>query len=233
MKLARVSEMRAIEARAITDYRIPGGVLMENAGRATFAAIEHWRGPLAGQVVAVVVGPGNNGGDGLVVARLLQQAACRVVVYALVPPSSWRGDAAEQWRLAQGLALPVVEVHGEQAADLCPPGFAEADFLVDAIFGTGLRRVVEGHYARVIAAMNRSGRPIVAVDIPSGLEADGGKPLGACVRAERTVTFAVAKPGHLLQPGREYVGRLTVADIGIPPEVIEQAGLTLGCWQAK
>jgi len=233
MRLATTSEMRAIEARAIDGYGIPGKVLMENAGRASVAAIERWRGPLSGQLAAVVAGPGNNGGDGLVVARLLQQAACRVVLYALLSPSSWRGDAAVHWQLVQGLPITVIEVGGGPAEDLCQQGFAEADFLVDAIFGTGLGRTVAGHYADVIEAMNRSGRPIVALDIPSGLSSDSGQPLGACVRAERTVTFALAKPGHVLQPGPDYVGRLTVADIGIPPAVIEEANLKMVCWQTK
>lgn len=225
MKLAKAIELRGLDSRAINEYGIPGVVLMENAGRATVEAIRRWRGPLSGQAVAIVAGPGNNGGDGLVIARLLQQAGCRVVIYALVPPAAWVGDAAINWRIVQKLPVPIVEVDQPQGGAICQRGFAEADFLVDALFGTGLTRRVEGHYAAVIDLMNQSRRPIVAVDIPSGLDSDSGKPLGSCVRAGLTVTFALAKPGQLLQPGAEYVGRLEVADIGIPSALIEEAGI--------
>jgi len=224
MKLAKAAEMRSLDSRAIDEYGIPGVVLMENAGRATVLAIRRWRGQLSGQVAAIVVGPGNNGGDGLVIARLLHQAGCRVVIYALVPPSAWGGDAAINWHIVRKMRVTIVEVEKNQEVGSCQRGFAQADFLVDAIFGTGLTRLVEGHYATVIELMNQSGRPIVAVDIPSGLDSDVGKPLGGCVRAELTVTYGLAKPGQVVQPGAEYVGRLEVADIGIPLAIVEESG---------
>ncbi len=225
MKLAKAAEMRALDERAIHEYGIPGVVLMENAGRATVEAIRRWRGQLSGQTAAIVAGPGNNGGDGLVIARHLHQAGCRVVVFALVQPAIWRGDAAINWRIVQKLQLGIVEVGNNEEAQACQSGFMQADFLVDAIFGTGLTRRVEGHYATMIELMNQSGLPIVAVDIPSGLNSDDGKPLGLCVRAGLTVTYGLAKPGQVIQPGAEYVGRLEVADIGIPLEIVEEAGL--------
>jgi NAD(P)H-hydrate epimerase len=225
MKLVKAAEMRGMESRAINEYGIPGVVLMENAGWAAVEAIRRWRGQLSGQAVAIVVGPGNNGGDGLVVARLLQQAGCRVILYALVSPSTWGGDVALNWHIVQKMQVRVVEVTKKEDVDVCQRGFAQADFLVDAIFGTGLSRRVEGHYAVVIDLMNGSDRPIVAVDTPSGLESDSGKPLGACVRAALTVTFALAKFGHVVAPGAGYAGRLEVADIGIPSAIVEEAGL--------
>lgn len=225
MKLAKAAEMRSIDNRAINEYGIPGVVLMENAGRATVAAIRGFRQALSGQKVVIVAGPGNNGGDGLVIARYLHQAGCRVTVLALVKQETWRGDAAVNWRIVQKLPVRMVEVVDEEAASRCQGEFFQADFLVDALFGTGLTRRVEGHYATVIDLMNQSGSPIVSADIPSGLDSDTGKPLGPCVRAALTVTYGLAKPGQLLQPGAEYVGRLEIADIGIPSEIIAEAGL--------
>lgn len=225
MKLAKAAEMRALDERAIHEYGMPGVVLMENAGRATVEAIRRWRGELSDQKVVIVAGPGNNGGDGLVIARHLQQAGCRVVIVTLVPPTKWRGDAAINWRIVQKLPVHIVEVSHEEMVPTDLSGFFQADFLVDAIFGTGLARQVEGHYRTVIDLMNQSGLPIAAVDIPSGLDSDCGRPLGICVRAELTVTFALAKPGQVVQPGAEYVGHLEVVDIGMPREIVEEAGL--------
>ncbi|MDD5759875.1 MAG: NAD(P)H-hydrate dehydratase [Desulfobulbaceae bacterium] len=227
MKLAKAAEMRRMEKRAIDEFGIAGEVLMENAGAATVEAILRWRGQLSGHKVAVVLGPGNNGGDGLVIARLLQQAGCQVVLYALLSPSLWVGDAATHWHRVEQMPVRVVVVTEEADVSVCQRGFLEADFLVDALFGTGLSRRLEGRYAAVIDLMNRSGRPIVAVDMPSGLDSDSGRLLGPCVRAELTVTFALAKPGQVVLPGAEYVGCLSVADIGIPAVVVEEAGLMI------
>ncbi len=225
MKLAKAIEMRGLDSSAINEYGMPGLVLMENAGRATVEAIRRWRGHLSGQEAVIVAGPGNNGGDGLVIARLLHQAGCRVTIYALVTPSTWEGDAAINWHLVQKMSLRIVEAGKDPEVDLCQRGFAQADFLVDAIFGTGLSRPVGGHYATVINLMNLSGRPIVAVDIPSGLDSDNGQPQAVCVRAGLTVTYTLPKPGQVILPGADYVGRLEIADIGILQEIVEKSRL--------
>jgi hydroxyethylthiazole kinase-like uncharacterized protein yjeF len=225
MKLAKAAEMRGLDSRAIEEYGIPGVVLMENAGRATVEAIGRWHGPLAGQMAAIVVGPGNNGGDGLVIARHLHQAGAQVEVLALVQPESFSGDAAINWHIVQKLGVKVIQVLSEEEAGVCRGDLGRAALVVDAIFGTGLKRQVEGHFATMIELMNRSGRPIVAVDIPSGLDSDSGQPLGACVRADFTVTYGLAKVGQFIQPGAGYVGRLEVVDIGIPPKIVSEAGI--------
>lgn len=225
MKVAKAGEMRELDRRAIDEYGIPGVVLMENAGQATVEVIRRWRGRLSGQKVLIVVGPGNNGGDGLVVARHLHQAGCQVVVLALVRATAWSGEAAINWRIVRKLPVRVVEVIDNEEALAFLKELRQVDFVVDAIFGTGLRRAVEGHFAMVIELINQCGWPVVAVDIPSGLDSDSGKPLGCCLRAEVTVTYGLAKPGQLLQPGVEYVGRLEVVDIGIPKEMVAGAGL--------
>ncbi|MBA3013918.1 MAG: NAD(P)H-hydrate dehydratase [Proteobacteria bacterium] len=225
MKLAKAADMRAIDHRAIQEYGIPGVVLMENAGRSVVEFICRWQGPVSGKRAVVVVGPGNNGGDGLVVARYLYQAGCRVMIVSLVDPEVWQGDAAINWRIVQKLSVPVVKVLSSESVSVCETEFACADFLVDAIFGTGLARTVSGHFARAIDLINQANRSVISVDIPSGLNSDTGCPLGSCVRAGLTVTFGLAKPGQVIHPGIGYVGRLEVADIGIPDAIIDEFGL--------
>ncbi len=225
MRLATAAEMRALDRRAIDDYGLPGVVLMENAGRAAFAAIRRWRGRLAGQSALVLVGPGNNGGDGLVIARYLSQAGCRVEIVLLARPADLRGETASNWLIVKRLALPVRELTDEGQVDEALAGLMRVDFVVDALLGTGLTRPVSGRFKAVIERLNQAGRPVVAVDMPSGLDSDSGRVLGGCLRAELTVTFALAKRGQVVTPGRGYVGRLEVVDIGIPEAAVRESGV--------
>jgi NAD(P)H-hydrate epimerase len=207
------AEMRAIDRAAIEGLGIPALALMENAGRAVADAVA--AACPAGGLVAVLCGHGNNGGDGLVAARHLvgrgYAVTCRHV------GGEPRGDAAVHaavWR-AMGFAL-----------DPADPGLgawlAAADVVVDALLGTGLSGEVRPPYAAAIAALNAAGRPVVAVDLPSGLDADDGRVLGACVRATTTVTFALRKRGCMRGAGPAHCGAVVVADIGIPPQAIER-----------
>ena len=184
-----------------------GLALMERAGMAVAEAVRRARP--SGRV-AVMTGPGNNGGDGFVAARLLAEAGYEVSVGLLAGRDKLKGDAAfaaASWTgFTKGLA----------------PGIAEeADIIVDALFGAGLDRSIEGVAAQTINAVNRSRAYVVAVDLPSGISGLTGKPLGTAIEANETVTFFRLKPGHLLQPGRHNSGRLTVADIGIAPSVLD------------
>lgn len=174
--------------------------LMEVAARAVAAEASR-RLPPGGRV-HVVAGTGNNGGDGWCAARLLARAGHTVSVTALGRPAT--ADAA---RAARGFAGSIL-----RPDDPLPP----ADLLVDALFGIGLSRAPEGAAAALIARMNAHGAPILAVDVPSGVDADSGAAQGAAIRATATVTFHAAKPGHWLFPGRAHAGALTVADIGLP-----------------
>ncbi len=188
---------------------IPGIELMENAGRAVAAAVL----PLArGADVLVLCGPGNNGGDGFVAARHLAAAGRRVVLALLGGAGRVRGDAAVMASRWDG------EVHllGPEL-----PVAAGVGVVVDAIFGAGLSKPIEGAAAAAIDAVNRSGRPVVAVDVPSGLDGSTGAVHGPVVRATRTVTFFRLKPGHLLMPGRDLCGEVRLADIGIPASALE------------
>ena len=200
-----VSQMGEADRRAIA-AGISGATLMENAGAAVARVIlARW----TQRPVAVLCGPGNNGGDGFVVARLLQEAGWPVRLSLLGKQSGLKGDAATMAARWQGSIEPL---RSDSAVG--------AELVVDAIFGAGLNRDLDGPAA---AALGAVAAPLVAVDVPSGLDGDTGSLRGPVPRAEATVTFCRAKPGHLLMPGRAHCGDLTVADIGIPDSVV--AGL--------
>ncbi|HVY59736.1 MAG TPA: NAD(P)H-hydrate dehydratase [Xanthobacteraceae bacterium] len=182
----------------------PGIALMENAGRAVADAATR----LPGARVTVVAGPGNNGGDGFVAARHLAERGYAVRVMFTGDRTRLSGDAA---RAAAGWDGPVEPA----TAPL------DADIIIDALFGAGLARPVEGSARDMIAAMNRAGAPIVAVDLPSGINGTTGAVMGSAVNAAVTVTFFRRKPGHLLLPGRFHCGAVEVADIGIPARVLD------------
>ena len=189
---------------------IAGGVasaaLMEAAGAAVARSVMGRHPP--GSRVAVVAGAGNNGGDGFVAARRLADAGYRTGVHLLGRRDSLKGDAAGaagRWQGPVATGVPVL---------------ADADVVIDALFGAGLDRPVAGDAAAAIAAINGAGVPVVAVDLPSGINGTTGAVMGAAVNAERTVTFFRKKPGHLLLPGREHCGAVEVAQIGIPDTVL-------------
>lgn len=210
--LVLLSTRQMAEADRITIAAgTPGIVLMERAGAAV-ADIASSR-MSAGAAVAVLCGPGNNGGDGFIVARILRERGLEVRVVLLGKAEALVGDAA--------LAF------GSWAAPLLPLeklGETPADLFIDALFGAGLARPLSGQAAEAVALMNASGRPIIAVDVPSGLSGDAGLAEGPVVKASETVTFFRLKPGHLLQPGRALCGPVTIADIGIPAGALDAIG---------
>jgi len=219
-------EMRRLDERAVRELKIPGLTLMENAGRGAADAILRRlaadRRPLRSRRVAIVCGKGGNAGDGFVVARHLARRGVRCDVVLTTPPAEVRGDAATKLR-----DLQKVRVRPRQVSDAAAlaPILARADLVVDALLGTGSRGAPEGFLAEAIDAMNASGRPIVALDIPSGLPADGGAPGRAAVRADQTVTFAGIKRGLVEWPGRDLAGAVSVAGIGVPADEIAR-GIT-------
>jgi hydroxyethylthiazole kinase-like uncharacterized protein yjeF len=199
--LLTVDEMAAADKAAIA-AGIPGATLMERAGRAVADSVARRGRPGAG--VLVLCGPGNNGGDGFVAAKVLRERGLRVTLALAGARSDLRGDAAQAARSWPGTA---------ERLDAVKP--AEFDLIVDALFGAGLNRPLAGDVAAAVSAINASGRPIISVDVPSGLSGDSGVAAGPVVRAAETVTFFRLKPGHLLQPGRSLCGVVTLADIGI------------------
>ena len=208
-------EMGQADAAAIA-AGTPGTLLMARAGRAVADAVQRRLGHRQGARAAVLCGPGNNGGDGFVAARLLADEGVRVTLFLLGAREDLggdAGDAARQW---------LEEVHPLQAAlDLLDgEGDRQPHVWVDALFGAGLSRPLEGVARRVVEALDAKGAEVVAVDVPSGLDGATGEVRGAAAHAAETVTFATLKPGHLLYPGRALCGALTVADIGIPEAAV-------------
>jgi hydroxyethylthiazole kinase-like uncharacterized protein yjeF len=183
--------------------------LMENAGRAVADAVALRHPP--GSKVVVVAGPGNNGGDGFVAARLLAERRYAVQVAFVGERGRLKGDAAEAAIRWKGPTSPA-----------SPRALAGAHVVVDALFGAGLDRTVEGLPRAMIAAMNEASAPVVAVDLPSGVNGANGAVMGVAVEAEETVTFFCRKPGHVLLPGRLHCGDVRVADIGIRPDGLER-----------
>ena len=210
------AEMRALDRRAIDELGIPGATLMEHAGRGAAAGLvallPALGAPRRGARVAIVCGKGGNGGDGFVVARWLRRRGHRPTVLLAARPEDVGGDAGV--KLAELRRAGVRPVVIEDAAQV-PPRLAEAHVVVDALLGTGARGAPSGLTAALIEHVNGSGRPVVALDIPSGLPADGGAPPGPAVRATATFTFAGLKSGLVQPPGLDFAGRVTVVPIGV------------------
>ena len=210
-------QMRRLDARAVSERSVAGATLMENAGRgaaeALLAALPELGLRARGLRVAIVCGKGGNGGDGFVVARRLKRAGARPSVYLAAPPEESRGDAAAKYHEMRraGIAAAVVG----DAAELAPR-LAGAEVIVDALLGTGVRGELSPAMTGLIEAINASGRPVLALDVPSGLPADGEPPVGPAIRAWLTTTFAGLKLGLVVGAGAALVGRVVVIDIGVP-----------------
>lgn len=217
MKVISAPVMQDADRCAITERGIPGLSLMERAGEACVKEILTRFG-MNGYAL-ILAGKGNNGGDGFVIARLLHLQGWRVAVALLAEPATITGDAATNLTRLPADVLAVCTT----PVQLTSLPFAEATLVVDAVLGTGLANEVSGLLREAITRINNSGRPVLAVDIPSGIHATTGEILGTAVNATVTVTFASAKIGHVLYPGASHTGALVVADIGIPADILESA----------
>ncbi len=225
MRIATADLIRELDRRTIEEVGIPGAVLMENAGRgATRILMEHFpdleQGP-----VALVCGGGNNGGDGFVIARYLHEAGLQPEVFLLAAPDRIGGDARIYRDALDGMNIPVRLLREEGVSGEILRRWQSASCIVDAIFGTGLARPVEGLYREAIEAIEATARPVFAVDLPSGICADTGRVLGVAVRAECTATFGVPKRGLYLYPGADHAGRVACVDIGIPERLLDEVGI--------
>ncbi|GIW45835.1 MAG: bifunctional NAD(P)H-hydrate repair enzyme [Candidatus Binatia bacterium] len=213
IRLVTAQEMRALDRAAIEKFGIPSFTLMQRAAtgaadilRRTFSRDERRR-------ILVVAGKGNNGGDGMVCARLLARSGSAIRVALMASPRELKGDAARAFEELGGTRVGVATDVGIRELGQM---LTEATLVVDALLGTGLNTPVTGRFAEAICAMNGSGKPIFSLDVPSGLDADRGIPLGVAVCAAATVTFGLAKLGLFVYPGRAFSGKLHVVDIGIP-----------------
>jgi NAD(P)H-hydrate epimerase len=221
-------EVRQLDVRAAHDLKLPTLILMENAGRGAAA----WLAELAGGLpehprILILCGPGNNGGDGGVMARHLDAWGYPVQIVWFAHRAQLRGDAETQWIILERSGV-------DQTAwfDIHPPEpepqpteldalFSGVDWLVDGLLGTGLTRPIEGALRTVVEAMNRAGKPVLALDLPSGLDADTGVPLGVSVRARATATFVAPKLGFTAPGAADYTGEVAVIDIGLPRCLLE------------
>jgi NAD(P)H-hydrate epimerase len=222
MKVATAEQMQELDRKAIEAYRIPGIVLMENAGRGATEVISNTFPDFQKMKIAIVAGKGNNGGDGFVIARYLLNRRISVKVYLLADSKGLRGDAETNFQIFQRMKGEVISVPSSKDYQKVKKELEKFDLLIDAIFGTGLDAEVRGYYREVIDHLNTLQKPIVAIDIPSGLDANTGKPFGTAVRASLTITFGLPKIGHVISPGLDYVGKLKLVDIGLPKKLVEE-----------
>lgn len=204
--LYSAAQVREIDRRAIAPHNIAGAVLMQRAGERAFEVLRA-RFPRARRVV-VVCGPGNNGGDGFVVARLAHEAGLAPIVLALGDPARAGADAAAMRAQCESTGIPVRPFAAALLSDV--------DVVVDALLGTGLERVVQGEWRAAIVAINESSAPVLAIDIPSGLQADTGAVMGAAVRADVALSYIGLKLGLFTGAGPEHVGEILFDDLGVP-----------------
>jgi hydroxyethylthiazole kinase-like uncharacterized protein yjeF len=234
MFISTVERMRELDARAVSEYGIGEVMLMENAGVAAFSVIRR-ETVIEAARFAIVCGTGNNGGDGLVLARMLRSAGGDVTVICFGHHGSFRGAARTNYEIATKIAAagskttPGFELLFVDPVHTLPPDFSErlsrSDMIVDAMFGTGLSRNVDGVFCEAIDAINRSGRPVLSLDIPSGIAGDTGAVMGTAVRASMTVTFGLPKLGNLLFPGYGHCGRLFLSHISFPPSLYDDGSI--------
>lgn len=209
MRLFRRADARAFDDFAMRTLGVPGVVLMENAAIGCVEALRTLAGPSWPRVrVAIACGPGNNGGDGYAMARLLRVAGAEPEIHAFGEPRAGT-DAAVNAAIVDALEIPRRSLRPESAVP-------EADFLVDALFGTGLDRELDGDARRVVELVDRFDGPRIAVDLPSGLDADHGVPLGAACRATITATMAAPKLGFSVPGASAWTGHVVVVPIGVP-----------------
>lgn len=219
MKIVTAAQMQQIDKRAITEIGIPGIVLMESAGTQVVAVLEREFPESLGNV-GIVCGKGNNGGDGFVIARRLANRGYTVTVYLLCAPQELKGDALINADICQRLGLSLVVMTKPEAVSTLGENLERHELIIDAIFGTGLQRAASGIYATAIETINAAAKPVLAVDVPSGLNADCGTIIGPAVRATLTVTFGLPKLCHALYPAADLCGAVHVVDIGIPESAI-------------
>ena len=207
-------QVRDVDRQAIDDYGMLGLVLMENAGRNTASLLQSFG---IAERVAVCCGKGNNGGDGFVIARYLENAGVDVQVLLALPASSLTGDAASNFQILERARTPIVSPPIDWSQEL-----AGSDWIVDALLGTGTQGVLREPFQSCVNAINAANCKVLAVDLPSGLDCDTGQPLGVCVRADQTATFVARKIGFNSPEAAHWTGQVHVLDIGVPRMLLQR-----------
>ncbi len=208
--------MRAFDRHAIDVLKIPGVVLMENAGLACTRTALSMLATLRKSRVCILCGTGNNGGDGYVIARHLLNQGVHVQVFIFGNMAKVTEDALVHLTILQHLNAAVKTLPADHVTD--PKWLSSSDLLIDALLGTGLKGELIGPYRQLIDTINHAGKPVLAVDIPSGLDCDTGRPLGAAIKADKTVSFVAVKVGFQNPEATQYTGQVTVASIGVVPQ---------------
>lgn len=224
MKIVSSQQMRKIDQRAMEEYGISGLVLMENAGLKVFNNIKNIYPNLIEKEIAIIAGSGNNGGDGFVVARHLYNYGVKVKVLLLCSFNKVKGDAKINLNIIDKMGIELLEIVPSRIQEI-EEIIGVSDIVIDAILGTGLKGMVAGLKAKIIDMVNRSGKEIVSIDIPSGLNADTGRIEGICIKANYTITLALSKIGLSIYPGVSYVGKLIIEDISIPQSLLKDKEL--------
>jgi len=219
MRILTAEAMREVDRAAIEELGIPSMVLMENAAIGVVEAIAEAYGDA--ESAAIFCGPGNNGGDGLAVARHLSVRGWEVRIFLVTNSHELTGDAAAQLAICRKIELPILAIAAEKELRVAMEAAADCDVVVDALFGTGLARPLEGLFARVVEGINGLPVPCVAVDLPSGLAGSEPRPIGLHVKADLTVTFAAPKVAHVFPPAADAVGEMVVTDLGIPARLVD------------
>jgi ADP-dependent NAD(P)H-hydrate dehydratase / NAD(P)H-hydrate epimerase len=223
MKISRVKEIQNMDKKAIEQYGISDNLLMENAGVATYLAIAK-NFTIENNEFLIFSGVGNNGGDGLVLARKLFSNGAKVSIFILSDPEKYKNAARDNWHTVQKLNIPVIiKPKIEEIESTIKSG----NIIVDAIFGTGLTRDIEGYYFKIIQLINQKNNQVISIDIPSGIDGDTGIIKGVAIKANYTVTFGLPKIGNILYPGYEYTGNLYVSHISFPPELYNRDDLKI------
>jgi len=216
-------QVRELDRRAMEEYGLPGMVLMENAGRGAAEVAAEILGDPADKRVVLFCGKGNNGGDGFVVGRHLHNRGAKVELVLACPPEEidpWT-DAGINLQVVQKMGLHLHVAAADSGRFEAAGLEGTADLIVDALLGTGLTGDVREPYLSLIRLINAAHKPVLAIDIPSGLDCDAGRVLRAAVRATCTATFVLPKIGFALAEGPAHVGQVTVVDIGVPKELVE------------
>jgi len=208
-------QARDFDNWAINNAGVPGAVLMENAGRGCAEIIISELKKSGGDKVCVFCGTGNNGGDGFVIARHLKNEGFKVKIGLCGKSSKIKGDAEINYKITRNMKIAIKELDLNNIEKGVKDIASDSNLIVDAIFGTGLTGEISGEFEKLINAINSLNKPIIAVDIPSGLDCDSGLPLGAAIRATKTVTFAAAKKGFRNPDCAKYTGEIYIASIGI------------------
>jgi ADP-dependent NAD(P)H-hydrate dehydratase / NAD(P)H-hydrate epimerase len=224
MKIADSYHMRELDRMTIEDTGIPGEVLMENAGQAVFRTLSEEIEDLHHHRIVILCGPGNNGGDGFVTARYLANNACEPTVILAGEHTGLRGACRIHADAAVNTGIRVHEIH-DTTLQVAQEWIHDADIIIDALFGTGVNRPLDGPFLSLVSAVNDSDAYVVSVDIPSGMSADTGQLIGPCIHADQTVTFGLPKPALILYPPAACAGRISVADISIPVSNIQKMNL--------